>query len=38
MDTLHEYNFPGQENLNYAELDKDIAEMEATAATLRQAQ
>ena len=37
METPYKYNFHGQENLNYTELDKDIAEMEATAAVLRQA-
>lgn len=26
VDTPYKYNFAGSENLNYAELDKDIAE------------
>jgi len=30
VDTLYKYDFPGQENLNYTELYKDIAEIEAT--------
>lgn len=37
VDTPYKYNFEGQENLNYVELDKDIAEIEATATVLRQA-
>ena len=35
IDTLYKYNFEGQENLNYEELDKDIAEMERVAGELR---
>lgn len=35
IETPYKYNFAGQENLNYAELNKDIADMEATAAKLR---
>lgn len=31
VDTPYKYNFEGQENLNYAELEKDIAELEAEA-------
>ena len=31
IDTTYKYNFEGQENLNYAELEKDIAELEAEA-------
>lgn len=37
VDTPYKYNFAGQENLNYEELEKDIAEMESAAAALRQA-
>ncbi|MGB4440458.1 MAG: hypothetical protein WBJ13_14830 [Sedimentibacter sp.] len=37
VDTPHKYDFPGQENLNYTELVKEIAKIEATAAVLRQA-
>lgn len=35
IDTQYKYNFEGQENLNYEELDKDIAEMERVAGELR---
>ena len=35
IDTLYKYNFEGQENLNYEEMDKDIAEMEEAVGELR---
>lgn len=35
IDTPYKYNFEGQENLDYEELDKDIAEMERVAGELR---
>jgi len=37
IETPYKYDFAGQENLNYTELEKEIAEIEATAAILRQA-
>lgn len=35
IDTPYKYDFEGQENLNYEEMDKDIAEMERVAGELR---
>lgn len=35
IDTPYKYNFEGQENLDYEELDKDITEMERVAGELR---
>jgi hypothetical protein len=35
IDTPYKYDFEGQENLNYEEMDKDIAEMEKVAGELR---
>lgn len=35
VDTPYKYNFEGQENLNYEELEKDIAEMDRVAAEKR---
>jgi hypothetical protein len=35
IDTPYKYDFEGQENLNYEEMDEDIAEMEKVAGELR---
>jgi hypothetical protein len=35
IDTPYKYDFEGQENLNYEEMDKDIAEIERVAGELR---
>lgn len=35
IDTPYKYDFEGQENLDYEELDKDITEMERVAGELR---
>jgi hypothetical protein len=35
IDTPYKYDFEGQENLNYEEMDEDIAEIERVAGELR---
>lgn len=35
IDTPYKYDFEGQENLNYEEMDKDIDEIERVAGELR---